>query len=46
MSPGLDTLWEALGSDLPPDTQRMLLRLIRAHVQFLTELVKAAEQAG
>lgn len=45
-SPGLDALWDTLKADLPPDAERMLLRLIKAHVQFLAEVIKAAERTG
>lgn len=43
---GLDALWQALSADLAPDAQRMLIRLIKAHVQFLAEIVRVAEKAG
>lgn len=45
-STGLDTLWEALSRGLPPETERILIRLIKAHVHFLSELVKVAEKTA
>lgn len=43
---GLDALWDALSADMSPDTERMLLRLIKAHVRLLAELVRVAEEMG
>lgn len=43
---GLDALWKVLSADLPPETELMLRRLIKAHVQFLVEVLKAAERSG
>lgn len=40
---GLEALWETVSDGLAPDVERMLLRLIKAHVRLLAELVRTAE---
>lgn len=40
---GLDALWDALRGDLTPEAERMLLRLIKAHVRLLAELARVAQ---